>query len=362
MTAINPNSPVLVTGATGFVAGWLIQKLLTEGHTVHACVRDPANTEKIAPLQQLANQAKGDIRFFKADLLSEGAYKEAMCGCELVFHTASPFTLDVPDPQRDLIDPALTGTRNVLSSVNDVDTVKRVVLTSSIAAIYDSMKDVDDTPERKFTEAVWNTRSTLEGGAYSLSKLLAEQAAWEIVSSQTRWDLVTINPSLVLGPAIGSSSTSESFTTLTQMGDGTMASGVPALAIAAVDVRDVADAHYEAGFQPQAEGRYIISAQDTDLFSIAQILRKTYGKRYPIPEKKVPKWLLWLLAPLVTKGKMTRRMVSRNVGITAHFDNGKSIRELGINYRPLETSLNDMFDYMINNNYFSNGSEPASNK
>lgn len=353
MNTIDRSKPVMVTGATGYVAGWLVKKLLDEGLTVHAAVRNPDDVNKIAPLQALADSAAGEIRFFKADLLTEGAYIEAMQGCELVFHTASPFTLDVPDPQRDLVDPAVKGTRNVLNSVNQVESVKRVVLTSSIAGIYDSMKDVEDTPEGKFTEEVWNTRSTLEGNPYSLSKVMAERAAWEIADAQSRWDMTVVNPALVIGPAVGNSSTSESFVTLTQMGDGTMKSGVPALSLPAVDVRDLAEAHFAAGFTPEAKGRYIISSEDINLHQMALLLHKKFGDRYPIPNKKVPKFLFWLLAPIVTKGKMTRKTVSRNVEIDYHFDNSKSVRELGISYRPVEQSLHEMFQYMIDKNYFA---------
>lgn len=352
MQSINRSKPVLVTGATGYVAGWLVKKLLDEGLTVHAAVRDPANKNKLQALQNLADSSQGSIRFFKSDLLEEGSYNEAMQGCELVFHTASPFTVNVPNPQRDLVDPAVNGTRNVLASVNQTDSVKRVVLTSSIAGIYDAVKDAEDTPEGKFTEAVWNTRSSLTNNPYSYSKVLAEKAAWQIAKAQQRWDMVAINPGLVLGPAIGTSSSSESFTVLTQMGDGSMRSGAPAMAMAVVDVREVAQAHFAAAFTPTAQGRYITNGYDSNIFEMAQILHAQYGDRYPIPNKKVPKFLLWLIAPIVTKGLLSRKNVSRNVSIDYHFDNSKSIRELGIEYRPLEQTLSDMFEYMIANNYF----------
>ena len=352
MQSIDRSKPILVTGATGYVAGWLVKKLLDEGLTVHAAVRDPNNTSKLQVLQNLADNSQGTIRFFTSDLLEEGSYNEAMQGCELVFHTASPFTVSVPDPQRDLVDPAVNGTRNVLASVNQTDSVKRVVLTSSVAGIYDAVKDAEDAPEGKFTEAVWNTRSSLTNNPYSYSKVQAEKAAWAIAQAQQRWDLVAINPGLVLGPAIGTASTSDSFAVLTQIGDGSMRSGAPAVAMAAVDVREVAQAHFAAAFIPEAEGRYIINGYDSNLFEMAQILHSRFGDRYPIPNKKVPKFLLWLIAPIVTKGQLSRQNVSRNVGIDYHFDNSKSIRELGIEYRPLEQTLADMFEYMIANNYF----------
>ena len=108
----------MVTGATGYVAGWIVKRLLDEGITVHAPVRNPDNGESIRYLNAIADESGGKIKYFKADLLKEGSYDEPMEGCELVFHTASPFINTVKNPQKDLVDPALIGTKNVLSSVN----------------------------------------------------------------------------------------------------------------------------------------------------------------------------------------------------------------------------------------------------
>jgi nucleoside-diphosphate-sugar epimerase len=118
MTRIDKTKPVLVTGATGYVASWLVKRLLEEGLTVHAAVRNPQK-EKVAHLDDLAEKSPGSIRYFKSDLLEEGSYAEAMKGCELVFHTASPFITAVANPQKDLIEPAVKGTENVLLYSNE---------------------------------------------------------------------------------------------------------------------------------------------------------------------------------------------------------------------------------------------------
>lgn len=199
---IDKEAPVMVTGATRDVAGWLVKKLLDEGFTVHAPVRGPENQEKLRYLNKVSGETPGEIKYFKADLLDEGSYKEAMAGCQIVFHTASPFFTSVTDPQKELVDPAQLGTRNVLEEVNRTPAVKRVVLTSSCAAIYGDNADLKATPNGIFTEKIWNTSSSLEHGAYSYSKTVAEKEAWEINKKQDIWDLVVINPTLVIGPGI----------------------------------------------------------------------------------------------------------------------------------------------------------------
>ena len=184
MKVIDRAKPVMVTGATGYVAGRLVERLLNEGLTVHAPVRDPDNADKRKYLDELAEKSPGQIRYFKADLLDEGSYDEAMAGCELVYHTASPFFSQVKDAQKDLVDPALKGTRNVLDSVERTPDVKRVVLTSSCAAIYGDNQDLQKLPDQTLTEAIWNESSSLEHQPYSYSKTVAEKAAWEAVKAQ----------------------------------------------------------------------------------------------------------------------------------------------------------------------------------
>jgi dihydroflavonol-4-reductase len=334
----------MVTGATGYVAGWIVKKLLEEGIHVHAPVRDPHNKEKLQYLNEIAENSPGTITYFKADLLAEGSYDEAMQGCELVFHTASPFINAVKDPQKDLVDPAVKGTRNVLESANRTESVQRVVLTSSCAAIIGDAKDCENYPSGTATEEQWNTTSSLDHQAYSYSKTLAEQEAWKISKGQSRWDLVVVNPSLVLGPGINPRGTSESFNLVRQLGDGSMKSGAPDFYIGAVDVRDLAEAHFRAGYTPEAEGRHIISAANTSLMELSSLLSKKYGKAYPFPQKILPKFLVWLMAPLAG---FKRKMISRNVGYHWKVDNSKSQQALGVTYRPLEASIVDFFQQMI---------------
>ncbi len=341
---IPTNAPVLVTGATGYVAGWIVQRLVEAGVTVHAAVRNPQDAAKLAHLKAMAEIGPGEIRFFAADLLQPGSYAQAMAGCVVVFHTASPFTTSVKDPQRELIDPALLGTRNVLEEASRTGSVKRVVLTSSCAAIYSDAADCADAPGGVLTEAVWNTTASLAHQPYSYSKTLAEQEGWRLARLQSQWRLVVVNPSLVVGPGTNPLATSESFNIVRQLGDGTMKAGAPRAGLGVVDVRDLAQAHLAAAFVPGAEGRHIVSGHNTDLLAVGQSLLPRFGDRFALPRRALPKWLVWLVAPL---SGLTRKFVARNVNHVWRADNSKSRKALGMTYRPLQESMQDMFGQMV---------------
>ena len=173
---------------------------------------------------------------------------------------------------------------------------------------------------------------------------MAEKEAWRMQDQQQRWDLVVINPSLVMGPGISPEITSESFKIIKQLGDGTMKMGAPDYEIGIVDVRDVAQAHFAAGFTPTAKGRYIISGNNSGILEISKMLRDDFGNKYPLPTRKIPKPLLWLIGPLAG---FTRKMISRNIGYPFRADNTKSIKELGISYRPAKVSVVDFFGQMV---------------
>lgn len=350
MTQIDKSRPVLVTGGTGYVAGWLVKRLLEEGITVHAAVRDPEKTAKLAHLDKLADELGGTIKYFKSDLLTEGSYADAMEGCQLVYHTASPFTSKIQDPQKDLIDPAVKGTQNVLETANKVSSVKRVVVTSSCAAIYTDAIDCTKAPGGVLTEDIWNTTASLDYQPYSYSKTLAEKKAWELAEAQSQWDLVTINPCLVMGPPLNPQAvTSESFNILQQLGDGTMKMGAPKMGMGVVDVRDVAEAHYRAGFTPEAKGRYITAGHNSDLLEMGTVLIPKYGDRFPLPKSALPKWLLMIVGPMTNK-LFTRKFIRNNVNIAWKGDNSKIKKELGMTFRPLQQTMEDAFQVMVDEN------------
>ncbi|HSW14183.1 MAG TPA: aldehyde reductase [Solimonas sp.] len=344
MKEISAKTPVLVTGASGYIAGWIVKYLLEAGHTVHGTVRDPAKPKGMEHLKALSDAHPGKLKLFKADLLSQGAYDEAMQGCELVMHTASPFIISgFTDANEALVRPAVEGTRNVLEACNRVASVKRVVLTSSIAAIFGDNADLKAVPGGIATEAYWNTSSSPTHQPYSYSKVAAEREAWKVQKAQSRWDLVTINPVLVLGPSLARNSASTSIVTMKQLGNGMMRSGAPKLTMGIVDVRDVAQAHILAGYTPAAEGRHILCAGERSLLQLGTALRAKFPA-YPFPRKETPTFLVWAVAPLV---KLQRSFVSKNIGLPLRIDNRRGREKLGLNYRPIDQTVCEHFQQMI---------------
>lgn len=316
------SSPVLVTGASGYVAGWLVARLLDEGFTVHATVRDPNDAAKTAHLSALAEGRPGEIRFFAANLLEPGSFAEAMQGCAVVFHTASPFISTFSDPQKDLVDPAVNGTRTVLESASATPSVKRVVVTSSCAAMFGSLDDVANSPGGMLGESSWNETSSLTDGPYRYSKTLAEKAAWEM-AEDAAWKLVTVNPALIVGPGLSPKPTSASFDYVRKIGDGSFEDGTKPFEVGMVDVRDVAETHLRAGFVPDAKGRYICFSEVSSLDGLADILREVHGEAYPFPPKKPP------------MGEPRWKA-----------DNGKAKNELGIAFRPIAPGTLEMFEQL----------------
>ncbi len=253
MFEIDTTSPVLVTGASGYVAGWIVKHLLDAGVTVHGAVRDPDSPQG----GTLESHGPSRPRHV-APLCCRSARRRFLrCGNGRVQHRVSHRVAvqnQCKDPQKELINPALLGTANVLNEATRTPTVKRVVLTSSCAAIYTDARDTVQSPNGRIDETVWNQTASLDYQPYSYSKTVAEREAWKIVEAQSKWDLVVINPSLVMGPAAHGLPSSESFNIMRQVGNGTFRMGAPRLGFGMVDVRDLAHAHLAAAYLPQHRG------------------------------------------------------------------------------------------------------------
>lgn len=335
---------VMITGGTGYIGAWLTSMLLQEGHTVRLAVRSLSRTEKFEPLQHLASESPGTLELFEADLLVDGSFDEAARGAEVIMHVASPFKLKVSDPWKDLIDPAVKGTQNVLQAANRSGSVKKVVLTSSIVAIAGDNLETIEKGLDAVDETQFNTTSTPKASPYPYSKVMAEKEAWKIHDAQSDWKLVVINPSFVMGPSFsGIPSDSESLRFMEQLLSGRFASGAPDLTFGFVDVRDVARAHMLAMNGSQAEGRYLLVERTANLLDVSSHLREAFGDRYKLPTSMAPKWLLYLIG--WTFG-VKPSFVRRNVGVPLKVDTSRSRTHLGLTYTPLPETLEAMVRQM----------------
>lgn len=197
---MSDSETVLVTGASGYIATHVVQQLLEAGYKVKGTVRSLENEEKVKPLTELAGE-NGTLDLVEADLLKEEGWLDAVKGCSYVLHIASPFPLDQPRNEDDVVKPAVDGTMNVLKACHEAKCVKRVVLTSSNAAVFGNSKNKTGTT---VTEEDW-TDLTKHVEPYQKSKTQAEKAAWEYVEGlpeDERFELAAVNPCFVMGPAL----------------------------------------------------------------------------------------------------------------------------------------------------------------
>jgi nucleoside-diphosphate-sugar epimerase len=325
------------------VAAHLVRQLLERGHQVRTTVRSTANTAKLAPLRALQDAHPGRLDLFEADLMKDGSFDEAMKGCTVVFHVASPFLMPekIKDGRRDVVEPALHGTRNVVASVDRTDTVERLVLTSTVGAIFGDYADVDTMENRTLSEKYVNTTSTVENNPYHYAKTVAEQAAWEAEAAQSRWRMVSLNPGLILGPSLTPASDSGSLFLLDELFKGYFFYGAPDFSFTTVDVRDVAAAHIAAAEHPEAHGRYILAAEEmTSFHQMSTILRRHHPGSLRLPRTALPHWPVRILGPAFG---LSQDYIRRHLGIRFRVDNRRSTEELGLTYRPIEETLVDHY-------------------
>lgn len=341
------NQTILVSGGTGYIGSWVSKKLLEKGYTVRLAVRNKQKKEKYQHLLKLADQHKGSLELWEANLLDEGSYDEAAHDSDAIIHMASPFTLRFKDAQKDLIEPAVLGTKNILGAANRSKAVKKIVLTSSVAAVHGDAIDMKVKGLEEFTEAHFNESSSPTHQPYSYSKVTAEKEAWKIHDAQSKWKLVVINPSFVMGPSLTKNSDSESISFIKDMLSGKFSAGAPSLMFGFVDVRDVADAHILALENEKAEGRHILAERADRVIQLAHIIRDEFGKKYKLPKKESPKLLMYLVGWMFG---LSWKFINRNIGHTIRFNTTKSKEKLGMNYRPLKETVVDMVKQMEEDN------------
>lgn len=287
-------SKVLVTGGSGFIGSFCIQRLLAAGFEVRTTVRNLNREDEVREMLRAGGTEAGNrLTFVAADLERDTGWNVAVAGCEFVQHVASPFPAGVPKHEDELIVPAREGALRVLRASRDAG-VKRVVLTSSFAAIgYGSEPPLD----RPFDERDWSDPNA-DIGAYAKSKTLAERAAWDFIERDGGgMELAVVNPVGVFGPVLGKDY-STSILIVSKLLEGSVP-GLPKIWFGAVDVRDVAEMHLLAMTAKAAAGeRFLAVAGDFVAFAeIARMLKKNLGAAASkVPTRVLPNFAVRLAA------------------------------------------------------------------
>ncbi|KAJ5939402.1 ketoreductase [Penicillium verhagenii] len=328
---------VLVTGGSGFIAAHCLEALLAKNHTVTTTVRSAEKGEKI--LAACSKFPKAQLSYvIVPEIAQEGAFDQVVISeppFDAVIHTASPFHFGFQDP-KELLDPAIQGTRGILDAIHrNAPTVKRVVITSSFAAIVQT-----DGHPAVYDESQWNLVTYEEGVAdraktYRASKTLAERAAWSFMEEKKPgFSLSTICPPWVFGPMIhypdspASINTSNGYFMSLTLG-GWKEKLPPTGTWLWVDVRDVALAHVKAMEVPEAGGkRFLTTAGHFDMKDVAEIVRDNF----PAYADKLP-----------------AELKSDRPDILYGYDNSLSKTVLQLDYLPLKTTITDVFNVLAAN-------------
>jgi nucleoside-diphosphate-sugar epimerase len=286
------DSQVLVTGGSGYIAGYIIGRLLGDGYQVRTTVRTMSREAQVRETLRVTDPSQ--LSFTAADLSSDDGWTAAVSGCDYVLHVASPFPPAKPKDENDVIVPAVEGTLRVLRAARHAG-VRRVVVTSSFAAIGYSPK-VSGLP---YDESDWTDP---DGQApYVKSKTLSERAAWDFAAAHPDGpELAVVNPVGVFGPVLGADLSSS--IAIVQALLGGTPPVLPRASFAVVDVRDVTDLHVRAMTDPAAAGQRFLAAagQPLSMPQIAAILRSQLGQAASrVPTREVPDWLVRAAARVV---------------------------------------------------------------
>jgi dihydroflavonol-4-reductase len=332
---------VLVTGASGYIAGHVVREFLEHGYRVRGTVRSLSNPKKVAHLRELGESLGGLLELVEADLERDAGWKEAVAGCTFVQHVASPFPAAAPKSDDELVRPAVDGTLRVLRAAAESGCVRRVVVTSSVAAI---AYGHGSNGSRELTEEDWSDAERCE--AYQKSKTLAERAAWDFVAKlpeSQRFELAVVNPGFVAGPLSGPEIGTSGEVVKRLL--GRLLPACPEIGWAIVDVRDVAIAHRLATQIPEAAGHRFIAAGDhVWMQDISKILAAEFGPRgYRPPTGRLPYPLLWLAG----RFDASIRLILQYVGKKERVSHEKARRMLGWSPRPVRETFVDMAESMI---------------
>ena len=255
-------------------------------------------------------------------MVCAGSFKDAIAGARYVLHTASPVEFAPTDPIKQLIEPAVQGTAEVINTALATPSVQRIVLTSSAV----NFMDGQHPNGQRYTDDDWNNNTGLSN-PYQHSKVLAEKKAWELVDAhnaahaERQVRLVAILPALVIGPPLGNHVDAFSVASVVNLFDGSqLKDGVMGARFADADIRDVAEAHVAAIEKEAARGRYVVSnGPSATPLDYAAILKKVYPQT-TFPDKVNGGW--WFNEFFIDNSKSKREL-----GLTYSISQEQSIKE-----------------------------------
>lgn len=323
------NTLSMVTGANGHLGNNLVRQLLARGQQVRAGVREPGNCPALSGL---------GCQLVRAELQDFDSLRRSLQGVDVLYQVAAVFKHWAKNPQAEIIDPNVQGTRTILRAAAEAG-VRRVVYVSSVAAVGHNGQYLD--------ESVWNTD---QRNPYYLSKILSERAAWEAAQAYGL-SMVTVQPSAIIGPH------AERLTDTMGFLDAVLARKLvldPDFHFNFVDVRDVADGLIRAAEQGRSGQRYILANREssslTDVIEVLNTLRPGY--RVP---RRSPKTLLMLLAwqqewwARLTgqPADLLLSQVRMFHGVRQRYCIDKAAEELGYQPRPPQEALRQAFEYLL---------------
>jgi len=198
MAPVPRGGTVAVTGAAGFIGGWMVRRLLDKGYRVRACVRDVSDPARTTFLKEMPGYASGRLTLHAADLDHDGCFEEIFSGCHGVCHVSHVSTYDDHAYVKRVCD-------HVISSVNQSGSVTRVVLTSSIAAVLSEV-DIQELVRRpvlyedRYPDEQNPKRTPERGQGYSMGKNIAQRAFSDAAQLNGGWDAITVCPADNVGP------------------------------------------------------------------------------------------------------------------------------------------------------------------
>jgi dihydroflavonol-4-reductase len=328
---------VLVTGGSGYLAGWLIVLMLERGYRVRTTVRNPSREPEVRAAVGTKTNAHEHLTVHEADLLSDEHWGHLAEGCDYVLHVASPLPASQPKDAEELITPAREGTLRVLRAGLDAG-AERVVLTSSVAAIRGGNEGIG----RTLSEADWTNLDSPKLTPYVQSKTLAERAAWELADERGARDRVAaVNPGVIIGPLL-TDDRSVSLQALERLLNGIPA--MPRLGFNYVDVRDVADLQLLARPKPEAGGeRFIAVNKFLWMSEVAEILRSRLGDAASkVPTRTAPDLLVRAMS--IFDGGI--RSFTGSLGKRTDYDTSKA-QALGLTPRAIEDSIAESAQSLI---------------